>query len=160
MADDGYAHIRNIDLSQVVVKQMQDSCKDKYPSMIFEQMDCRSMAYDDNSFEAVIDKGTFDSILCGDGSGPYAEQMLSEIHRVLSANGVYICISYGTRDNRLKYFQKSEFTWTVFHHMVAKPTISTSSVVREEKNEDRNFHWVYVMRKQAGEQKWLNDNND
>ena len=67
-------------------------------------MDCRSMAYDDNSFEAVVDKGTFDSILCGDGSGPYAEQMLSEIHRVLSANGVYICISYGTRDNRLKYF--------------------------------------------------------
>lgn len=64
---------------------MQEMCKDKYPTMPFEQMDVRSMNYDDGAFEAVIDKGTFDSILCGDGSGPNADQMLSEIHRVLSA---------------------------------------------------------------------------
>ena len=67
-------------------------------------MDCRSMNYDDGAFDAVVDKGTFDSILCGDGSGPNADQMLNEIHRVLSPNGVYICVSYGVKDTRLKYF--------------------------------------------------------
>ena len=60
--------------------------------MPFEQMDVRSMNYDDGAFDAVVDKGTFDSILCGDGSGPNADQMLSEIHRVLSPSGFYICI--------------------------------------------------------------------
>jgi len=134
---------------------MQEMCKDKYPTMPFEQMDVRSMNYDDGAFEAVIDKGTFDSILCGDGSGPNADQMLSEIHRVLSAQGVYICISYGVKDTRLKYFQKADYSWTVFHHMVAKPTISTSQAVREESKEERNFHWVYVMRKmQAAKDEW------
>lgn len=39
--------------------------------------------------------------------------------------------------------------------MVAKPTISTSQAVREESKEERNFHWVYVMRKmQAAKDEW------
>ena len=31
------------------------------------------MAFEAGTFDAVIDKGTLDSILCGDGSGPNAE---------------------------------------------------------------------------------------
>jgi ubiquinone/menaquinone biosynthesis C-methylase UbiE len=75
--------------------------------------------------------------------------MLSEIHRVLSPNGVYICVSYGVKENRQKYFTSKDFDWTVFHHMVAKPTISTSTLVAQENKDDKNFHWVYIMRKQG-----------
>jgi len=32
--------------------------------------------------------------------------------------------------------------------MVAKPTISTSTVVSAQQQDVRNFHWVYIMRKQ------------
>ena len=112
-------------------------------------MDARSLQFGDGIFDAVIDKGTFDSILCGDGSGPNAAMMLQEVHRVLSPNGVYICVSYGTKDTRMSFFQSKEFDWTVSHHMIAKPTISTSAVVSSERNDEKNFHWVYIMRKQA-----------
>lgn len=67
--------------------------------------------------------------MCGDGSGPNAEQMLNEIYKVLSPTGVYICISYGLPDQRLGYLNRQEFNWTVMHHKIAKPTISTSAVV-------------------------------
>jgi len=98
MYEDGYQNIVNIDISFTVIKQMQELYKDKYPNMPYKQMDVKALAFQDNSFEAVIDKGTLDSILCGDGSGPNAAQMLSEIYRVLTPNGVYICISYGVKD--------------------------------------------------------------
>jgi ubiquinone/menaquinone biosynthesis C-methylase UbiE len=113
-------------------------------------MDVRSMTnFEDGTFDAVIDKGTFDSILCGDGSGPNAEQTLNEIHRVLSPNGVYICVSYGVKESRLAYFNKSHYDWVALHHMVAKPTISTSTVVSKEEKDEKNFHWIYVMKKNA-----------
>ena len=149
MYEDDYQTIVNIDISFTVIKQMQELYKDKYPNMPFKQMDVKSLTFQDNSFEAVIDKGTLDSILCGDGSGPNAAQMLSEIYRVLTPNGVYICVSYGVKDARNDYFANKDFDWTVSHHMVAKPTISTSQVVAQERNDEKNFHWVYIMRKQA-----------
>ena len=73
MYDDGYNNIANIDISFTVIKQMQELYKDKYPNMPYKQMDVRSLGYEDGTFDAVIDKGTFDSILCGDGSGPNAD---------------------------------------------------------------------------------------
>jgi hypothetical protein len=55
-------------------------------------------------YNVVLDKGTLDSVLCGDNSTPNAERMMSEIFRVLSPNGHYICITYGDEEHRKKYF--------------------------------------------------------
>lgn len=68
-------------------------------------MDVREMDdFEPGTFDAVIDKGTFDSLVCGDGSKTNSEQMLKEIHRVLSPTGVYICVSNGLKEYRLHYF--------------------------------------------------------
>ena len=37
----------------------------------------------------------------------------------------------------------------MFQHKVAKPTISTSAVVAHEDKNEKNFHYIYVMRKQT-----------
>ncbi len=55
-------------------------------------------------FNIVLDKGTLDSVLCGDNSVPNAEKMMQEIYRILSPGGFYICITYGDEEHRKKYF--------------------------------------------------------
>ena len=40
-------------------------------------MDVRAMDFPENSFDTVIDKGTFDSVVCGEGSNTNASKMLS-----------------------------------------------------------------------------------
>ena len=64
-------------------------------------MDVRNLLFEKGTFDAVIDKGTFDSIQCGDGAEQNTEQMLKEIHDVLVPGGIYICLSYGNLDARL-----------------------------------------------------------
>ena len=74
--------------------------------------------------------------------------MLNEVHRVLSPHGIYINITYGVPEQRLQYFNRKEYDWTVFTQKVAEPTISTSAVVvAGEKDDNKNFHFIYIMRK-------------
>eukprot|EP00343_Euplotes_focardii_P008133 CAMPEP_0205819096 /NCGR_PEP_ID=MMETSP0206-20130828/1304_1 /ASSEMBLY_ACC=CAM_ASM_000279 /TAXON_ID=36767 /ORGANISM="Euplotes focardii, Strain TN1" /LENGTH=212 /DNA_ID=CAMNT_0053112227 /DNA_START=23 /DNA_END=661 /DNA_ORIENTATION=+ len=150
MYEERYEYVTNVDISFTVIKAMAEEYEGKCPNMHFKQMDVRSLQFDQGTFDCVVDKGTFDSILCGDGSGPNSDQTLNEIYRVLSPTGVYICISYGIPDTRESYFRNNAFDWELHTHKVAKPTISTSAIVSSEDKDPKNFHYIYVMRKTVG----------
>mmetsp|Transcript_6536 Transcript_6536/g.3694 ORF Transcript_6536/g.3694 Transcript_6536/m.3694 type:complete len:97 (+) Transcript_6536:118-408(+) len=94
MYDEGFTNSMNIDISNTVVRAMQEKYRDR-PTMKYQYMDGRAMEFDPGSYDAGIDKGTLDSILCGEGSTVNAHKMVSEVYRVLKPNGVYIVISYG-----------------------------------------------------------------
>ena len=147
MFKDGYTNITNIDHSQTVIKQMQELYRDKCPEFVFKQMDARNMGFADGMFDCVIDKACFDAVLCADGQ-PNTDSLVNHIHRVLSPEGVYICVSYGVPEKRMKYFAKRDYEWTVFTHKAPKPVISTcaTNAPVDPSNPD-NFHYIYIMRK-------------
>ena len=52
--------------------------------------------FENGTFDAVIDKGTIDSLLCGEAATWNVNKTVSEVHRVLKENtGVYLVVSYG-----------------------------------------------------------------
>ena len=68
-------------------------------------MDATDMKeFNDKEFSLVVDKGTLDSILCGENSFVIAEKMLREIYRLLASKGIYVCVSYGDRTRRESLF--------------------------------------------------------
>lgn len=52
--------------------------------------------------------------------------MLAEIYRVLAQNGVYIMITFGSKEQRLQYLEKAEFDWGIAVHELPKPTITAT----------------------------------
>lgn len=56
--------------------------------------------FEDGSFDAVVDKGTLDALLCG--SAEDAHSMVAEMHRVLRKGGVYFQISAEDPEARLE----------------------------------------------------------
>ena len=141
MYEEGFQNITNIDISMVVTRAMQDKYRDK-PGLTYQQMDARAMELADGQYNAVIDKATIDSILCGEGSTHNAQKMLSEVSRVLAPEGVYIAISHGQPSYRLTYLQRPEFGWTVKVHTVQKPMMGMSSSLSTDDKE--NVHYIYV----------------
>jgi len=147
MINDGYPkNFINIDISSVVIELMQK----RSPNLIWQVMDVTKMSYENEYFGAVIDKGTLDAILCGEGSAQTSEKMLTEIARVLKPDGIFVCITYGQPSNRLHYLKKKKYNWSVNYNTVAKPT---SSKAVDELEED-DLHYVYIMKK------GVNNNND
>eukprot|EP00742_Colponemidia_sp_Colp-10_P000659 GILJ01000718.1.p1 GENE.GILJ01000718.1~~GILJ01000718.1.p1 ORF type:complete len:211 (+),score=25.02 GILJ01000718.1:72-704(+) len=148
MHDDGYQNIVNIDISRVVTKQMEEKYRDKQ-GMSYVQMDARSIDYPDHSFDVVMDKGTLDSMLCGEGSTTNVQKMLSEIYRVLAPNGVYIIVSYGQPAHRLNHLDREDLLWKVTYTTVAKPTISTTAALASDDKDSPNVHYVYRCQKKG-----------
>lgn len=112
-------------------------------------MDVTEMEFQPGEFDAVIDKGTLDSILCGDDSDLNAEKALMKISRVLKPGGVYICISYGQPQHREKLLKKSELGFDVTVSKIAKPTISTSIQLSNDDRDYPNLHFVYICAKRV-----------
>ena len=103
-------------------------------------MNCTALEFPDESFDVVVDKGTMDSVLCGEGSTSNVGKALSECTRVLKPNGIFVCMSYGIPDNRLSYFDNEAYHWTVQVHTVPKPTVSASAV--QDSNDANSVHYI------------------
>ncbi|KAL5700404.1 hypothetical protein ACHQM5_025848 [Ranunculus cassubicifolius] len=129
MVKDGYTNVINIDISSVVIHAMQN----KYPQHTYIKMDVRDMKeFQSASFDAVIDKGTLDSLLCGSNSQINATAMLEEVGRVLKHGGVYILITYGAPAYRLSLL-KDSFLWRIKLHVIDK--------VAEERRRSEGKKW-------------------
>eukprot|EP00831_Metopus_contortus_P014152 TRINITY_DN15839_c0_g1_i3.p2 TRINITY_DN15839_c0_g1~~TRINITY_DN15839_c0_g1_i3.p2 ORF type:complete len:174 (+),score=45.18 TRINITY_DN15839_c0_g1_i3:153-674(+) len=97
--------------------------------------DIRELSYEDNTFDACIDKGTLDSLLCSEQAFLNAALALKEAQRVLKPGGYYIMISYGRPEDRLLHLQRSNLSFDI------------QETKLETKKEEEKEHIVYVCRK-------------
>ena len=101
--------------------------------------------------------------------------MLDQIYRVLAPKGIYICVTYGTKDIRYPYLQKvpflkikkkkkkkkilnfflnfffffykkEEYEWNIIPYQIYKPRVDTAASQFDESDEN-DFHYVYVCKK-------------
>ena len=114
MKEDGWTgDIVNVDLSSVVINQMIRKQENKYGAedahsrMEFVCADItHGLPFADSSFDLIICKGTFDAILCSNGSVSSIKRLVAECDRVLApAHGCLFVVTHGTPDNRVVFFE-------------------------------------------------------
>ncbi|KAM7388530.1 hypothetical protein PAMP_024698 [Pampus punctatissimus] len=90
--DVGYKHLTNIDISETVVTHMNQRNAERRPGLTFHQVDATQTPYEDASYQAALDKGTLDA-MASEEEGALARNMLTEVGRVLSVGGRYVCVT-------------------------------------------------------------------
>jgi hypothetical protein len=106
----GCDQVLNIDYSYPLVKHMTDkTAKDYNPKLEYLCMDVRKMDLQNEVFDIVLDKGTFDCMMCADTSQKHMKEYMSQIFRVLCEGGSYIMVSYGEPPSREKYLRLVRF---------------------------------------------------
>ena len=102
-------------------------------------MNCCSMGFPDASFDAVIDKATLDSLLCGENSTVNTGKYVGTVARLLKPGGVFIIVSFGTPENRLSYLE-GDYGWQVTVHSIPKPTINTAGLPEVNSSDPNQQH--------------------
>jgi len=145
MIEDGYANHMCIDVSKACVDVMESKHKEKR-GIEWRAMDMLALDFPASTFDVVLDKGTLDSVLCGENSTANAAKTLAGVSRVLKPDGTYICVSYGTPEARLTYLENDAYGWNVVVHTVAKPMVSAAAAAAEA-SDATAVHYVYVCTK-------------
>ena len=127
--------IISIDISDVVINQMKDMYKDN-DKLDWYTMDCTSLAFPDEVFDLVFDKGTLDALFCGEQSEYRVLSTLYEIERVLAPRGLFIEITYGEPKNRLNVFKKLDLGWYLHRPMII-----------EHPEKPGSYYYVYIFQK-------------
>ena len=127
--------IVNIDYSQTVIDQMKDKYKD-IPNLEWITTDCLKIELEEQFFDCIFDKGTFDCLTCDSESNEKVKSYLNEIDRLLTPYGTFVLISFAPEIARKRYFKE-----------VSKQ-LKVVSVIPIPKPELKNaFYYVYLLMK-------------
>ncbi|ENN75224.1 hypothetical protein HUJ04_002247 [Dendroctonus ponderosae] len=93
--DVGCSKVINIDLSKLVIKQMQQQTDKDRPGLQYIEMDVLNTSFKNEEFSVIIDKATIDALMPDDSeeSVKIIKQYFEEIQRITKNNGRYVCIS-------------------------------------------------------------------
>ncbi|XP_047510251.1 eEF1A lysine and N-terminal methyltransferase homolog [Pieris napi] len=92
--DVGLKQITNIDVSEVVIRQMKAKNVAR-SEMTFTCMDAMKTTFEDDEFNVVLDKGTLDALMPDESEDTIAniDNYFKEMKRILKTGGRFICIS-------------------------------------------------------------------
>ena len=85
-------------------------------------MDACNMTFEDQTYEIILDKGTFDTIRCTANFHLQVEQYLKEVRRLLVPNGVFVCISHGIPMIMQNFLNNHELGWNIEVRQIQKFT--------------------------------------
>jgi len=160
MHDAGYKQLVCGDNSEVVIEQNQDANMETRPSIEWDLMDCTAMDYEDNSFDAVVDKSLLDCLHCCDGANEITRAYLNEVHRVLKPGGKFIRLSFH-KSHTMKAYMRG-WDWTIDTQMIEVKTqddganSSEAATVEGEAQVDVDTCWKLVKPVDGGVAYYVN----
>jgi ubiquinone/menaquinone biosynthesis C-methylase UbiE len=91
LAERGW-QVTNVDFSEPCVALGRAACAD--PTIAWAVADVRAMrCFADGAFDAIVDKGTLDALMCGDGFDADVPRYAAELRRVLAPGGRFVAVS-------------------------------------------------------------------
>ncbi|MES1913353.1 MAG: hypothetical protein MHM6MM_005544 [Cercozoa sp. M6MM] len=105
-AAEDFGHVLSVDFSPTCIRKMSELAEtkglsDKCVFQVADVTDCSHLG----TFDVVLDKGTFDAVLCSEECETAAAKMMWEMHKMLRPGGFMVVCTHGSPDRRLGLFR-------------------------------------------------------
>ena len=107
---DNFQNVTNLDISHLVLEKMKQHYlknTEKYQTchnFSYLAMDATRMDFRDDSFDVVIDKGTYDALACDETDKTMIRNLTKEMLRVTRKDGAVVIITNGVPQKRMDDF--------------------------------------------------------
>ncbi|KAJ1087451.1 hypothetical protein NDU88_000622 [Pleurodeles waltl] len=116
----GYTSITNIDYSPVCIEAMSRRHAHCH-GMVWTIMDARALAFPNESFDVVLEKGTLDAMMVEERdpwnvspqTAALLDQVLKEVSRVLRPGGRFISITFAQPHFRKRHYAQPGYSWSI-----------------------------------------------
>lgn len=142
--DEGFVNVTNIDISTVVINQMDNIYAEK-EEMEFSVMDAKKLEFiPDGCFDLVIDKALMDTFLCSESNFNDCQEYLREMYRILKVGSAFLIISHAPPERRLPHIKGTLGDLDVEVIQIPKQPVKDL----QEEDEALKYHYMYVVIKQ------------
>ena len=83
------------------------------PSIKYLKMDCQRLHFADRSLDLVIDKATFDTLLCYEKPYLTIARYLKQVYRILRLGGKFLLITTGEPQRRLFHLKRTHLGFNI-----------------------------------------------
>ena len=150
MAMDGYKNVIAQDISRVAIKMQQTRCQ-HIPEISYMTGNMTDMDLEEETMDAVIDKGLLDALLCSSMGETVVAQYVNEVIRILSPTGTFICISSLTPEECLPLLEQFDIDepfytpWLIEVQGTLKPKMFENEVMNPD--DPDHLYWIYIAQK-------------
>ncbi len=150
---EGYKNVIGQDISRVAIKMQEIRCKHLSENVKFMTGNMTDMDLQDGFVDAIIDKALLDSLYCSAMGETVVAQYVNEVIRLLSAEGVFIVISYLPPEDCLPLLEQFDIDepyytpWLIEVQAVLKPPQFESE--RMDFDDPSHLYWVYIATKKG-----------
>jgi len=153
LVHDGYTSVIGQDISRIAIKMQEVRYKHLAENLKFMTGNMTDLDVDEGYVDAVIDKALLDSLYCSAMGETVVAQYVNEVIRLLTAEGVFIVISYMPPEDCLPMLEQFDIDepyytpWLIEVQAMMKP-----KAFEEEKidpDDPAHLYWVYICTKKG-----------
>lgn len=153
LVNDGFTEVIGQDISRIAIKMQEIRYKHLSENLKFMTGNMTDLDVEEGYVDAIVDKALLDSLYCSAMGETVVAQYVNEVIRLLTAEGVFIVISYMPPEDCLPMLEQFDIDepyytpWLIEVQAMVKP-----KAFEEEKidpDDPAHLYWVYVCTKRG-----------
>jgi len=140
MYQQGFQSIVNVDISERLLENLRARLGASMPRMSWQLANASALSFEDEVFDVILDKGTFDAL---EANMPLVQAAMREVHRTLRPGGFLLSVTFNDVSTRVEAQLQQAADWATCR------TRAFDRLVRKGNEAEKSRYYMHACGRRA-----------